>query len=225
MRLDESARMLNRTTFGTARIDAIRDVEPTEDGNILVSATFDQEYPDLGAMLANDDYLSYEEIDFPNVARVLRVNSSTLQVTSTSTLSNSPSAAVIIRNVVPLNSTGSTFVSVGYQNNRSMLYSRTLDNSNFVANDPTTAKAINLDADMNVFPNPASLGQRPQIEVKDIQGDLTLQAFDMTGRLAMELNIQEDGMHPLSLDRAGVYILRLTDKNGLAKTSRLTIID
>lgn len=224
MRLDEGATLVNRSTFGTAKIDAIRDVEPTSDGNILISATFDQEYPDLATILANDDYLSYEEVDFPNVTSVHRVNSNTLQVLSNAVLPNSPNAAVIIRNVLPLNSTGSIFVSSGYQNNRSMFFSRTLDNSNLVSNG-TTTKSISLDATMNVFPNPASLSQRPQIEVRDIQDALNLQIFDMTGRLATELNIEEEGMYPLSLDRAGIYILRLTDKNGLSKTTRLTIID
>lgn len=223
-RVDADGAIKTRARFGSVgKIDMVWDVQPLANGNILVAASFNQQYPRL-PLAPNPDlglpFLDFRKYTYPYAARVMRFNATNLQLLGINQVSNPTAAAVIVRSVLPLNNDGTQFVSCGYWNNTPLFYSFTepafqAQQSAVDRTEPTEDAIV-----ATVAPNPARVGVPVALTIENATENLQVEVMDVTGRLIrkMEADVMEGGVVLPEFAAPGMYLVRISGTNGFIKT-------
>lgn len=231
-RVDVNGNLQQSTTFGTTKIDMVWDVQPLDNNNILVAATFSQQYPEIIDVFENPNYLDFTQVGFPYSARIMRFNPTTLaQVSGSSALPNSQAQAVILRSVLPTNSTGTNFVSCGYVNNQVLFYAINPIGSTFGSgtNRPERSNPFGPvtgddNAFASVYPNPVQAGA--PLWLNDSEGmefPVNVTMMDVSGRIVMQQQLNETMFNVPSGLNAGMYFVTVQQAGKAPQTARLQI--
>jgi hypothetical protein len=223
-RVDADGAIKGRARFGSVgKIDMVWDVQPLANGNLLVAASFNQQYPRLPLTPnpeLNIPFLDFTKYTYPYAARVLRFNASNLQLLGFNQVANPTAAAVIVRSVLPLNSDGTEFVSCGYWNNTPLFYSFAEPAVQVQQPADERTEPTEMEVVAKVTPNPARTGVPVALTIDNATENLQVEVMDVAGRLIrkMEANVLEGGVALPEFAAPGMYFVRLSGSNGVVKT-------
>ncbi|MEI6408354.1 MAG: T9SS type A sorting domain-containing protein [Bacteroidota bacterium] len=228
---------MRRTVFGiTNSIDQITDVQQLANGNLITSATQKQAYPDINYLLQNYNllFLNPDSIPYPKSAQINIFNSNFLtaigQPVILPNLNNSP---VVLRMVLPLSNDGQRFISVGYNNNRSLFFARDgITSSTLGAGLQSGDEAMDRDAaeelaiNTAVYPNPVQSGEYMNLKLENLKDEdnATVEMFDFFGRLVSRYPI--NGVESIQVqapEKRGIYVVRAYVNGSPVATVKLSV--